>query len=91
MCESMWSCLVDWATNTAAPGLTLLRAFSDYELAVFAVLKDQDAFSLPALTQFTDRLKAETTKYEMPCSSTPAATAHFYFSYSTAGRTPKIP
>lgn len=65
--ESMWSQLVKWCTNMAAPELTLLRSIADYELAMFAYWTDPTAFDMPELTCFTDEFIAEAVhRYQLP-------------------------
>jgi hypothetical protein len=68
--ESMWARLVDWATNTAAPELTLLRSFADYELAMFAYWRNPDVFNLPELKQFTQEfIQNAVHRYQLPIST----------------------
>lgn len=65
--EGIWSKLVDWATNEAAPELTLLRSFCDYEVASFAYWRDPEGFSVPAVTRFTVEYAQEAAlRYSVP-------------------------
>lgn len=66
--EGIWSIIVKWATNRAAPEVTMLRSFADYELAVFAFWKDPDRFDLYDLTQLTvEYAKKVSLRYRIPC------------------------
>jgi hypothetical protein len=65
--ESMWKKLLHFASNQAAPELSMLPAFADYELAMFAFWLDPEKFAIKPIRLFQDECVQElAAKYQIP-------------------------
>jgi hypothetical protein len=76
--EGMWKQLLRFSRNQAAPELSILRGYADYELAMHAFWEDPEKFAVKAIRDFQDDFVEETSlRYQIPRELTPTATIQY--------------
>lgn len=76
--EGMWKQLLRFASNQAAPELSMLRAFADYELAMFAFWLDPERFAIKPIIMFQEECVEEMAlRYQIPRGIAAATVVQF--------------
>jgi len=73
--EGLWKLLLAFSRNQAYPELSLMRAFADYEAAMYVYWRNPEAFSCKALTTFNEMcVEAVAAKYSFEQDRDPSGT-----------------